>query len=126
MFYNPRCFLARLLSVLVPKHGIWHACCVQLGTLGDHRAIQGDLGAQEGRPWGPGVGFCRFCVDLGTAVSELLANFGTRNVFFVMCVYRTSFVIISGSEAGCLGLQNQAFGVRGVAKTSFSHMWGFG
>ena len=28
--------------------------------------------------------------------------------------------MISGSESGCLGLQNQAFGVGCIAKTSFS------
>ena len=31
---------------------------------------------------------------------------------------------ILGFESGCLGLQNQAFGVGGVAKASFAHMLG--
>ena len=46
-------------------------------------------------------------------------------VFFVMRVYRSRFLMISGSGSGYLGLQNQAFGKRGVAKTSFSHMLAF-
>ena len=41
-----------------------------------------------------------------------------------MRVYRSRFLKILGSESGCLGLQNQAFGVEGIAKTSFSHMSG--
>ena len=32
-------------------------------TLGDHGAIQGYLGAQEKRPWGPGLDFYVFWVD---------------------------------------------------------------
>ena len=36
---------------------IWHACCVQFVTLRDHRPIQGDFGAQKGRPWGSRLGF---------------------------------------------------------------------
>ena len=45
-------------------------------------------------------------------------------VFFGMRVCRLRFLKILGSESGCLGLQNQAFGVEGIAKTSFSHMSG--
>ena len=41
-----------------------------------------------------------------------------------MRVCRSRFLKILGSESGCLGLQNQAFGVEGIAKTSFSHMLG--
>ena len=39
-----------------------------------------------------------------------------------MRVCRLHFLKILGSESGCLGLQNQAFGVGGIAKNSFSHM----
>ena len=84
-------FGADVVSFLVPKRVIWHACCVQFDTFGDHRAIQGDLEAQERRPWGPSFDFCRFSVDCWTAIGKFLANFGTRNVFFVMRVYRSRF-----------------------------------
>ena len=40
-------------------------------------------------------------------------------------VCRSGFLKILGSESGCLGLQNQAFGVGGIATTRFSHMLGF-
>ena len=53
-----------------------------------------------------------------------MANFGTTIVFFGMRVCRSCFLKILGSESGCPGLQNQAFGVAGIAKTSFSHMSG--
>ena len=53
-----------------------------------------------------------------------LANFGTTIVFFGMRVCRSRFLKILVSEYGRLGLQNQAFGVEGIAKTSFSHMSG--
>ena len=53
-----------------------------------------------------------------------MANFGTTIVFFGMRVCRSRFLKILGSESGCLGLQNQAFGVEGIAKTNFSHMSG--
>ena len=47
-----------------------------------------------------------------------------NNCVFGMRVCRSRFLKILGSEYGCLGLQNQAFGVEGIAKTSFSHMSG--
>ena len=45
-------------------------------------------------------------------------------MFFGMRVCRPRFLKILGSESGCLGRQNQAFGVEVIAKTSFSHMLG--
>ena len=73
---------------------------------------------------GPGLDFNRFWKDFGAAIWMFLANFGTTIVFFGMRVYRSRFLKIFGSESGCLGLQNQGFGVEGIAKTSFSHMSG--
>ena len=66
----------------------------------------------------------RFGKDFGAAIWTFLANFGTTIVFFGMRVYRSRFLRILGSEYVRLGLQNQAFGVEGIAKTSFSHMSG--
>ena len=36
---------------------------------------------------------------------------------------RSGFLKILGSESGCLGLQNQAFGVGSIAKTAFHRCW---
>ena len=51
-----------ILGVDVISFGAWHASFGMLVAstlaLGDHRAIHGNFGAQEGRPWGPGVDFC--------------------------------------------------------------------
>ena len=70
------------------------------------------------------MNFYRFWKDFGAAIWTFLANFSTTVVFFGMRVCRSRFLKILGSEYGCLGLQNQAFGVEGIAKTSFSHMLG--
>ena len=86
--------------------------------------MQGDLGAHGRRPWGPGLDFYRFGKDFGAAIWMFLANFGTTIVFLGMRVCRSRFLKIWGSESGCVGLQNQAFRVEGIAKTSFSHMFG--
>ena len=51
-----------------------------------------------------------------------LANFGTTIVFFGMRVYRSSFLKILGYESGCLGLQNQAFGVECILQKSAFHI----
>ena len=85
--------------------------------MGTWEPTEGDLGV-------PGLHFYRFWRDFGAAIWTFLANFGTTIVFFGMRVCRSRFLKILGSESGCLGLQNQGFGVEGIAKTSFSHMSG--
>ena len=86
--------------------------------------MQGDLGAHGRRPWGPRLGFLLILEGFRAAIWTFLANFGTTIVFFGMRVCRSRFLKILVSEYGRLGLQNQAFGVEGIAKTSFSHMSG--
>ena len=107
-----------------PNRVNWHACCVHFGTLGNHRAIQGDFGAQERRPWGPGLDFFRFRVDFRMRF-ESNQQFLEQHMFFVMRFCRPRFLMIPGSASGCLGLHNQAFGVRCVAKNNVSHLLGF-
>ena len=109
----------------MPKPVIWHSCCVHFGSLGDHRSIQGSWEHNEEDLGVAGLDFCRFWEDFGTAIWELSADFGTQIVFFGMRVCGSRFLVILDSESGCLGLQNQGFGVGSVAETSFSHMLGF-
>ena len=109
-FAAKTCHLACLLRP------IWH--------LGNHRAMQGGLGAHGRRPWGSRLGFLMILKDFRTAIWTFLANFGTTTVFFGMCVCRPRFLKILGSESGCLGLQNQVSGVEGIAKSKFPHMSG--
>ena len=64
-------------------------------------------------------------MDFGTAISEFLANFGANTVFLGVRVCRSHFLTISGSEAGCLGLQNPGLVLEVLRKRGFSHMLGF-
>ena len=80
------------------------------------------LGSTRKETLGPGLDFYRFWKDFGAAISMFLANFGPTIVFFDMRVCRSRFLKILVSEYGRLRLQNQVFGVEGIAKTSFSHM----
>ena len=67
-----------------PKRVMWHACCVHFGTLGDHRAIQGHLGAPEHQKGDLGVLAwisVDVCVDFGTHFDGFFANFGATHVF---------------------------------------------
>ena len=101
----------------VPWGPFWH----RLGTIercrGTWEHTEGDLG-------GPSLDFYRFGEDFGAAIFAFLVNSGTKMKFFGMRVCRSRFLKILGSESVCLGLQNQAFRVGSIAKTSFSHMTG--
>ena len=113
---------ARILSNLVPKK--CHLACLLRPILGAIERCRGTWEHTEGDLGGPGLDFYRFWKDFGAAIWTFLANFGTTIVFFGMRACRSSFLKILVSEYGRLGLQNQAFGVEGIAKTSFSHMSG--
>ena len=80
-----------------PKRVIWQACCVHFGTLGDHRAILERLGAPEGRPWVPGLDFCRFFMEFETAFWKPSATFWAIFVILLTLVPSSLFLImISG------------------------------
>ena len=74
-----------------PKPVFWHALCLHFGTLGDHGTIQGHLGAQEKRFWGPGLDFYRFWVDFGTPFWLLFGSLGAKLVFFFKLVSSSFF-----------------------------------
>ena len=57
----------------------------------------------------------------GFRISILEAFLDEQMWFFFMLVPRSLFVMIFQSESGCLGIVKQGFGVRSVAKTTFSH-----
>ena len=67
-----------ILLVLVPKPIVWQACGLHFGILGGPGTIQEHLGAQERRPWGPGLDFYRFGADLGTPFSKLFRSLGSK------------------------------------------------
>ena len=68
------------------------------------------------------LGFYRFLVDLGTHSERFFGTFGKKTQFFI-CISRLSFLMIFGSESGCLGLENQAFGKGGIAQINFCRNW---
>ena len=106
-------------QIWCPKRVIWHACCAQFGTLGTIERCRGTWEHTEGDLGGPGLDFYRFWKDFGAAIWTFLANFGTTIVFFGMRVCRSRFLKILGSESGCLGFENQAFGKESIAKINF-------
>ena len=87
----------------------WHLAgwCLHFCTLGDHAAIQGHLGAQERRSWGPGFDFYRFGVDFGTSFWELFGDLWQTFVFFSMLVSRSLLLTILGLNLDVLGSRNK-------------------
>ena len=65
------------------------------------------------------LGFYRFLVDFGDPFREIFGSIWTEKHDFFIFISRLLFLMIFGSESGCLGLENQAFGKGGIAKISF-------
>ena len=68
-------------------------------------------------------GFFPFLVDLGDPFREIVGFIWTENHDFFISLSRFLFLMIFGSESGCLGLENQAFGKGGIAKINFCRNW---
>ena len=71
------------------------------------------------------LGFYRFLVDLGDPFREIFGSIWTEKQDFFIFISRLLFLMIFGSESGCLGLENQAFGKVGIAKINFFAEIGF-
>ena len=67
--------------------------------------------------------FFRFLVDLGDPFKEIFRYMWTEKHGFFISISRLLFLMIFGSEFGCLGLETQAFGKGGIAKISFCRNW---
>ena len=65
------------------------------------------------------LGFYRFLVDLGDPFREIFGSIWIEKHDFFIFISRLLFLMIFGSESGCLGLENQAFGKGGVATNHF-------
>ena len=65
------------------------------------------------------LGFYRFVVDLGDLFKEIFGYIWTEKHDFLIFISRSLFLMILGSESGCLGSENQAFGKEGIAKINF-------
>ena len=62
-------------------------------------------------------------MDSGVPFESFLGSLGPKKVRFFMLVPRLLFLMIFGFESGCLGLENQAFGMRGIAKINLQISW---
>ena len=87
--------------------------------------IQGHFGAQE-ETLGSRLGFLSISDGFRDHILRMFGELCSKPcVFRHACLQAMFLFFLSGSEYGCLGLQSRAFGVRCVAKISFSHMLGF-
>ena len=62
-------------------------------------------------------------VDLGDPFRRIFRYIRTEKHDFFSFVCRLIFLMILGSESGCLGSENQAFGMDGIAKINFRRNW---
>ena len=83
---------ARILPNLVPKTG--HLACLlrPIWHLGDHRAMQGDLGAHGRRPWGSRLGFLSILEGFRGRHLDVFGQLWHNNcVFWHACLQVTFF-----------------------------------
>ena len=71
------------------------------------------------------LGFYQFLVDLGDPFRKIFGNICIGKHSFFTFISRLLFLMILGSESGCLGSENQAFGKEGIAKINFVHDFGW-
>ena len=114
----------------MPMGVIWHAWCLYFTVLGDPGTIlgrswddRGSLGSTRKDTVRSRLGFYRFFVDLGDPFREIFGYIWTGKHDFFISISRLLFLMIFGSESGCLGLENQAFGKGGIAKINFCRNW---
>ena len=69
------------------------------------------------------LGFYRFFIDLGEPFREICESIWTEKHNLFTFISRLLFLMILGSESGCLGSENQAFGKAGIAKINFCRNW---
>ena len=93
------------------------------GTLGRSWDDPGTLGSTRKDTVRSRLGFYRFLVDLGDPFREIFGYIWTEKHDFFISISRLLFLMIFGSESGCLGLENQAFGKGGIAKINFRRNW---
>jgi hypothetical protein len=109
---DPVTFGTQNLSFGRPGAPLWHP--------GGPGADPGAPGSRRKDTLGSRLGFLSILGGFRDPFLRAFWETWTKLSVFVMLVSRSHFVLILGSDSGCLGLQKQAFGVRGVAKTNFS------
>ena len=89
------------------------------GTLGRSWDDPGTLGSTKKDTVRSRLGLYRFLSDLGDPFKEVSGYIWTGKHDLFISISRLLFLMIFGSESGCLGLENQAFGKGGIAKIKF-------
>ena len=103
----------------MPTGVIWHAWCLYFTVLGTLGRSWDDPGTTRQDTVRSRRGFYRFLVDLGDQFREIFVYIWSEKHDFFIFISRLLFLMILGSESGCLGSQNQAFGKGGIAKINF-------
>ena len=67
--------------------------------------------------------FIDFWLIWGTHLEGFLGTFGQNKHNFVISIFRLLFLMIFGSESGCLELENPASDKEGLAKIIFYRNW---
>ena len=93
------------------------------GTLGRSWDDPGTLGITRQDTVRSRLGFYRFLVDLGYPFREIFGYIWTEKHAFFTFISRLLFLMILGSESGCLEMENQAFGKEDIAKINFCRNW---
>ena len=100
---------------------------------GAHGTVLGDPGTILGRSWDIRdykIGHCEvqawilliFSWFRGPIERDFWVHLERKHEFFTF-ISRLLVLMISGSESGCLGSENQAFGKEGIAKINFCRNW---
>ena len=67
--------------------------------------------------------FIDFWLIYGDPLREIFRYIWIEKHDFFTFISRLLFLMILGSESGCLGSENQAFGKEGIAKINFCRNW---
>ena len=112
-----------MLSVFVPK--TCHLACLlrPLWHLGGPSSDPGGLRSTRRETLGSRRGFLSIWGEFRERIFKAVGNFWNRKCVFCYACLQVIFLMISGSASGCLGLHNQAFGIRSVSKTTFHICW---
>ena len=93
------------------------------GTLGRSWDDPGALATTRQGTVRSRLGFYWLLADLGDPFKEIFAYIWTEKHGFFTFVSRLLFLMILGSESGCLGSENQAFGKESIAKINSCRNW---
>ena len=93
------------------------------GTLGRSWDDPGTLGSTRKDTVRSRLGFYRFLIDLGDLFKQVFGFIWTERAEVFNSISRLFFLMNFGSESGCLGLEQHAFGKGRIANNNFCRNW---